>query len=241
MQPLKIVGFALLLVCAHPSLSRELVPHEILSQRSGKSGGEVSQAIDDFRAIDPRSTIHVTIDRPATPDDFMAAESFYKAFKKNYPNALFTPSQDGISVGDYVVFFFFFSVTDSYDRDVQDYRTEATGIDCEQQYDGRVRCRESGRRRVASGSRTVTLTAAVHGVSSSTYRVNSAGRLEPLRSANSTIGLTGDDNCRNIGNVYSSLAYILGTQRFSSRPEKITYRAYPNQIGCYDRDDIDLR
>lgn len=237
----KKVALAILLLLSAPSFSRELVPEKILSQRSGKTEGAISQSINAFRGIDSNATIHVTVDLPADPEDFLAAESFYKSFVRNFPNALFNPSQEGISIGDYVVFVSAASVSDTFDRDIQEYRTEATGVACDRQYHGRISCKETGRKRVPAGVRTVTLTASIYGVSSHVYVVDSEGRLERVRSGDSTVVLTGRDNCRNISNVYASIAYMLGSQPFSSRPEKLTYRVYPNQLGCYDNENIELK
>lgn len=241
MSMLRSVVVVMLLLCTQSSIARELIAERILSQRSGKSVGEIIHTIRDFHKIDSNSVIHVTVDLPATSDDFLAAEAFFRSFKGRFQNAHFSPSQEGIAAGDYVVFVGVLSVSDSYDRSIQDYRTEATGIDCDRRYNNRISCRQTGQRRVPSGTRVVSLTASIHGVVSDFFLVDSEGKLKEIRSGNSSISLTGSDNCRNMRNVYSSLAYMLGTQPLLDRPESLSYRAYPNQIGCYDSGDIELR
>lgn len=242
----KILRFGLVVVLLATSISfvtmaRDLDPDDVLSQRFGKSTGEISQSISQFESIDSGSVVNITLAPPARPDDFAAAEAYFESFRRNYPKAKFTPSQEGIAAGEYVVFVTTIAVSDRFDRNLPDFTTQATGIECTPGHSGGFRCRQTGQRRVQSGTTTTTMTASIHGVSVYMFLVGNDGALEDVRTGSSTLSLTGDDNCRNIGNVYVGLAYLLGGQPLSSRPERVSFRAYPNQFGCYDKDSIKLK
>ncbi len=237
-----LVTGLLLAVVVGSAPAREFVPEKVLAGRFGKSEVQLSQSLSDFKEIGTDAVIHVTVDLPANPDEFLAAESFYKSFSRMYPNAKFTPSQDGIAVGDYTAFVSIVKVSDSYESTVPEYRTESTGVDCKRRSGGNVSCTGTGQRRVLAGNRTVTSSASIVGINVAIYSVvDSDGSLVSLRSGDATLSLTGDDNCRNMRNVFASLGYALGSRPLSNRPVKDIYRAYPNQFGCYDNDDIILK